>query len=129
MPSEIRVLGLAMKTELLLRRDGKGYQDLGDWRGVKKAAVWQFVNRDAYPASWLPQREDGSHKWCEVDRGILDEICAFFGAPREWFTKDYTEAEFEAEIRTPLWARLMNLKTSAPDTRLDIVPSAKEKED
>lgn len=121
---EIRVLGLTMKTELLMKRDGRTYQDLGNWRDVTRNAAWQFVNRNTKPAAWLPARTDGSTKWCDVDLYILDEICAFFGAPREWFTKYYTAVEFEAEIRTPLWARLLNLSTSDPDGRLRVLSAA-----
>lgn len=126
----IRVLGIAKKTELLLQRDGKGYRELGEWRGVKHTAVWQFVNKKAETATWLPTTGDGMASWCDVDCSILDEICTFFGVPREWFTQFFTSEEFEREIRTPLWSRLLNLTAPDPDSRVAILgPSNAQKEE
>ena len=106
-----------------MKRDGRTYQDLGDWRGVTKNAAWQFVNRDTKPAAWLPARTDGSTKWCDVDLYILDEICAFFGAPRGG-SRSTTPRMSLRRIRTPLWARLLNLSTSDPDGRLRVLSAA-----
>ena len=63
----ITVFGLAMKTELLLKRNGRGYKDIGEWRCVAKTVVWQFVNRNATAAGWLEARADQSTLYCDVD--------------------------------------------------------------